>query len=1133
MIPMNTEAVCRKIASYAVSDCAFCTALRVSPAHALRRAHWLTHEERRTLTRAHVESLANVAKGIAGLERFPGWAKASKEHRLSMFGQMTNVSAGAATTLEAARVTDGFYDTSTQLASPTSQASSAPWTSFVTVEPATPSASQLKPTESTETIAELVTTFEARGPDRPTLPPSSELPPNQADLRPGLGAGLLGVPIEFQTVTLDSLGPGPTLTWEQAHNYGKYTYQKGGLWNAGCVAGVVVDGNGKVIVATDTGGLWLVDGTGQGEPLYDFDEPDFSAIARSSIGDKTTTHLHIFAGGTKLYENDPVTAKPGHYLDNWYEVPLPKEVTRINNILIHDRDFVGYGIHYIFIATNAGVWYVNFNGPRTIRATYWTRIQATYNYSSTMRDEIAVLGISLANSFQGTSTSTTSFDATTQPFFGLALGPLDPMLFLPNIVASTCDNTANPSVSPLNTIFYSVNKFSGYYLESTTIYGQDGKVYNPPQLQDASGNNVTPYYTNIALCSFTTDPTLMYAAVADNQDGGHLLAVLKSTNSGNTWSVITDAVTEGPTWRLVGDSQPASLQPIPDQMPPPGSPPGTPPTRQSLYDAAGNQWSFLPRQNCCIGVSTINRDIIVIGGSTGIFINLPMRGWVSIPEADSTPGSPGAVYADNHAFLFVSNSREILGRPFTATNSGETLYVCSDGGLVSTPDYGNTWNDKYNMRLLNFQFTSPSAHNGYGSIGINPNQNQSIFAAGAQDHGVLYSVTLESSATFLTPVLGGDGNEALFVPPSAGYQQPPLLLSWNNGDYLSQMTIAQWSDGNFKFLDPMPIIAYGTDNLNFDACSGPGQMLPPNDVADPVSQVIFKWGTPPTFFRAPVTELVTSNPYPYRMYAVAGGLLTSECYWDLGKIRNQPNTMYNTWHIFGLFGGPDPNAWFWTHIGYVPTMTFPGSSFREEVSAVACWKGLWVFVGTTAGRIFRLDLTDPTTVWAGTTVAEAMVLPAVAGLVPNFVSVGSPPGGPFNNGRGIGRIVVDSGGNAFAIWNSTYDLDWKMSQARSAIFRRSATADSNSGIFWSALANAPTDQAYFGLEIDDGDNLYAITDRQIIFSSDGGGNWAHTTNVGLPKTPHCADLRFVRFADMSGYLYLSTWGRSVWRARIG
>jgi hypothetical protein len=61
--------------------------------------------------------------------------------------------------------------------------------------------------------------------------------------------------------------------------------------------------------------------------------------------------------------------------------------------------------------------------------------------------------------------------------------------------------------------------------------------------------------------------------------------------------------------------------------------------------------------------------------------------------------------------------------------------------------------------------------------------------------------------------------------------------------------------------------------------------------------------------------------------------------------------------------------------------------------------------------------------------------------------------------------------------------------------------------------------------------LYTATDNRVFASFDNGDSW-YEASIGLPSRPHNADLRYVFTNEGEGYLYLSTFGRSVWRTQI-
>ena len=61
--------------------------------------------------------------------------------------------------------------------------------------------------------------------------------------------------------------------------------------------------------------------------------------------------------------------------------------------------------------------------------------------------------------------------------------------------------------------------------------------------------------------------------------------------------------------------------------------------------------------------------------------------------------------------------------------------------------------------------------------------------------------------------------------------------------------------------------------------------------------------------------------------------------------------------------------------------------------------------------------------------------------------------------------------------------------------------------------------------------LYAATDFAVHATWDAGGNWLPVSN-GLPVRAHPSTLRFVAEPDQTRHLYLFTFGRSAWKARL-
>lgn len=85
------------------------------------------------------------------------------------------------------------------------------------------------------------------------------------------------------------------------------------------------------------------------------------------------------------------------------------------------------------------------------------------------------------------------------------------------------------------------------------------------------------------------------------------------------------------------------------------------------------------------------------------------------------------------------------------------------------------------------------------------------------------------------------------------------------------------------------------------------------------------------------------------------------------------------------------------------------------------------------------------------------------------------------------------------------------------------------GATWTTLV-AEQQWVTFTLDRETG-RLFAATTNDLFSSSDRGATWVDAS-VGLPAIPYCTDLRIGKDADSGSTLYLSTYGRSVWRAKI-
>jgi hypothetical protein len=164
-------------------------------------------------------------------------------------------------------------------------------------------------------------------------------------------------------------------------------------------------------------------------------------------------------------------------------------------------------------------------------------------------------------------------------------------------------------------------------------------------------------------------------------------------------------------------------------------------------------------------------------------------------------------------------------------------------------------------------------------------------------------------------------------------------------------------------------------------------------------------------------------------------------------------------------------------------------SVGAPVSALGSQDGATVLVGTTTGRILALDS-------ASGTVTE-YALPDLADGVVSRIEV-------FPTPAKLGALPD----NAFALMGDGI-LHFN-------------------GLFWSTTNGSGWTTFSYDRSTD---RLFGATDADVFVSDDHGRTWVDAS-AGLPARPHCADLRIAADGNGGLDLYLSTYGRSVWRATI-
>ena len=180
-------------------------------------------------------------------------------------------------------------------------------------------------------------------------------------------------------------------------------------------------------------------------------------------------------------------------------------------------------------------------------------------------------------------------------------------------------------------------------------------------------------------------------------------------------------------------------------------------------------------------------------------------------------------------------------------------------------------------------------------------------------------------------------------------------------------------------------------------------------------------------------------------------------------------------------------------------------------------KANWGYLATTPDQsiITALGAGSGKTVFVGTDSTQVFVFNVATGVFQ--FSQGLPPADI--NGY-VAKIIVQDEPEAFLI------LDIR--------FKEGAIYHTTDGKLWEKLAGGLPNENFHAMDTDwtrHPKPLFVSTDGAIYRSDDNGQTWQNQSS-GLPKRPHCGDLRFVLTPKNERYLYLSTYGRSVWRTLV-
>lgn len=336
--------------------------------------------------------------------------------------------------------------------------------------------------------------------------------------------------------------------------------------------------------------------------------------------------------------------------------------------------------------------------------------------------------------------------------------------------------------------------------DPATIYAASSSVFYK---STNTGNNFSsvssglPFsatVTRIAIAVTPADPSYVYLVYSDNNEYG-FQGLYRSTNEGTNFTMQSNSP------NLLGyDSD--------------GQDPG------------GNGWFTLS-----IAVSPLNKDEVVIGG-----VNI----WKSY-DGGANWNITAHWYGDAGLPYVHADVHDLIYRP-----DGNACYAATDGGIFTTPDGGNSWQDKSDGLQIGQMYR-------LGGSVANPN----LILQGWQDNGTnLYN------AGPWAAVLGGDGMEC--------------FIDWSDPDYM----YAEYQNG------ALHVSSDGGANFNYivNNISEPGQWITPW-LQDPVvPQTIYagfenvwksidrgnNWTQLSTFNSSGLTCLAVAKSNPQYIYASDG-----------------------------------------------------------------------------------------------------------------------------------------------------------------------------------------------------------------------------------------------------------------------
>ena len=798
--------------------------------------------------------------------------------------------------------------------------------------------------------------------------------------------------------------------------------EQNSAWHAGHVEDVFPLDAGRVLIASHTGGVWLAPFDGSFAPLPLSNS--WRDVDMHCLGAGPRSAKHVYAGGSnalletganslralgnfersnsvktiagKLGQSLPVSVRKLMQLASDAPIfdwrPIPMFDTEGNALTLNIRQLV--------VVTN-------LQPPKLVLATdqgvFWSNVPAygqQYSFSSALgMPSNQCLAVALSSRARGQNqsvvcspTGSLASPQTNGLYFGTWQGG--------NLVMERASHGGNvdfvqwkyavvASSAGKRSVLYAAVSASGTATLRLKETFRKASMKIPPfkvsRLAQVLG---VPLPASLAALIRKVNPP---------QAADFIYAVLSSADGGATWSPVGPSQTVEESVRLPRD---------------PGQTQGG--------------W------NLSIAVSHADSNTIALGWRIGPWIgrNTPQAFlWEEHGDAQDRPGFSPHIHSDSHGLHFDPHDAR-----------GNTLLVCSDGGVIFTRDLCARFDSSINQRLPNLQFQSYPGQSGgaNGASGANPH-TPGVMLGALQDNGVVFSFLADGAQKPWKRIIGGDGIVSLVL-------ENDRFLFWSNTDPPTAR-IARWNGTQ----PGAPVeVAVRAPSPSIPA----GRFLS-NPVGEPVLH--------PAFQRAG-----SNQP----MYAVAA--------FDASATFGE---------IWGLLADPDGANPVWDFLAAINPAT------NGSATAVASDDGRTVLIGTAKGRIFSYD--SPSGVLKAMNIDPAIVAPT--GQVYQF---------------------------------SFLERGLAMARFETTLLRFEPLRNFWTGVEGNGL---PTDESSLHfMAVDPGRTppiLYTATDFAVHATWDAGANWLPVSR-GLPIRCHPSTLRFVTDPDRSRHLYLFTYGRSAWKARL-